>query len=294
METFSLVAIFMVLSNSDVVGSHYYCIEGKLKNSMDCYTLVDCDFSFPDVPITPIWLISLEVRKQLEYISGLRIMMNFTGHSHGAVSSKEIFSYDGHFSRMNHTSDRYFFQIKLEYVKQEERNYYPEVTKADLSFSIINLQREDAGIYHVSLVGYFGVFRYVYNIFTVYQPSTSLVCRGPSASLSGSYHVTFTCSIPDAFPPITVDVFEQSGCSIDKYLTVMNDIKELTVHVNSCNSTTKFACFAMQEQLEFMSESRYFDSCQFTVLKGGEGKLKTQILTSKLSVKFSKVNANVL
>ncbi|PIK40540.1 hypothetical protein BSL78_22604 [Apostichopus japonicus] len=191
--------------------------------------------------------------------------MNFTGRTTGEVFSKGIFSYNGIQRRLNQTVNRYLFQVMLEYLSY----YSANVTKADFSFSILNLQREDAGTYHLSLTDdgspYTLYSHHTYHLFTVYQPSTPLVCQGPSSSPSGSYHITISCSITNGFPPINLDMIEPDGCDFQKHYTDDNGVQELSINVMSCDQNSTVGCIATQEQLEFFSTPQYSGRCEFNI-----------------------------
>ncbi|PIK35893.1 hypothetical protein BSL78_27276 [Apostichopus japonicus] len=171
--------------------------------------------------------------------------MNFTGRTNGDVPSKPIYSYNSIQFRQNQTVNRYLFQVKVDYIEEDRSYSWPEVTKIDFSFSILNLQRQDA----------------------VYQPPTPLVCQGPSSSPSGSYHVTISCSITNGFPPINLELIEPEGCDFQKHYTDDNSIQKLSINVMSCDQNSIVGCIATQEQLEFFFTPQYSGRCEFNISK---------------------------
>ncbi|PIK55677.1 hypothetical protein BSL78_07414 [Apostichopus japonicus] len=201
--------------------------------------------------------------------------MNFTGRTNGNVPSKGIYSYNGIQRRQNQTVNRYSFQVKVDYIEEHRSYYWPNITKVDFSFSILNVQRQDAGTYHLSLTDdgspYTLYSHYTYHLFTVYQPPTPLVCQGPSSSPSGSYHITISCSITNGFPPINLEMIEPEGCDFLKHYTDDNGIQELSINVMSCDQNSTLGCIATQEQLEFFSTPQYSGRCEFNISKSNPG-----------------------
>ncbi|PIK38044.1 hypothetical protein BSL78_25112 [Apostichopus japonicus] len=244
------IAIFLVLYACNVIGCNYHCTEGQTVNSKECYAMLACDFSFPDITVNTD---HIKVDIYSRYIYGLRVAMNFTGRTNGNVPSKGTYSYNGIQRRQNQTVNRYLFQVKVEYIEEDLSYFYwPEVTKVDFSFSILNLQRRDAGTYHLSLTDdnspYTLYSHHTYILFTVYQPPTPLVCQGPSSSPSVSYRVSISCSITNGFPPINLEMIKPYGCDFQKHYTDENGIQELSVDITSCDENSTVGCIATRKR----------------------------------------------
>ncbi|PIK36380.1 hypothetical protein BSL78_26784 [Apostichopus japonicus] len=196
--------------------------------------------------------------------------MNFSGRTNGDGPSKGTYSYNGIQIRENQTVNRYLFQVKVDYIEEDRSNYRPNITKVDFSFSVLNLQRQDAGTYHLSLTDSYSPYLYshhIYHLFTVYQPPTPFICQGPSSSPSGSYHVNISCSITNGFPPIHLEMIEPDGCDFQRHYTDDNGIQELSINVTSCDQNSTIGCIATQETLAFLSTPQYSDRCEFNISK---------------------------
>ncbi|PIK37417.1 hypothetical protein BSL78_25746 [Apostichopus japonicus] len=260
---FCHLAIFLALYTCNVIGCNYHCTEGQTVKSKKCYAMLGCDFSFPDIHITID-------------MNGLRVAMNFTRRTNGDVPSKPTYSYNGLQFKLNQTVNQYLFQGKVEYIEEDLSSYWSNIAKVDFSFSILNLQRQDAGTYHLSLTEeespHTLYSHHTYHLFTVYQPPTPLVCQGPSSSPSGSYHVTISCSITDGFPTVNLEMIEPEGCDFQKHYTDENGIQELSVDITSCNENSTVGCIATQESLAFLSTPQYSDRCEFNISSSPEAK----------------------
>ncbi|PIK38042.1 hypothetical protein BSL78_25110 [Apostichopus japonicus] len=203
--------------------------------------------------------------------------MNFTGRTNGDVPSKETYFYNGLQRRQNQTVNRYLFQVEVEYIEEDRSDYMATITNVDFSFSILNLQRQDAGTYHLSLTDEGSPYLYchhTYHLFTVDQPPTPLVCQGPSSSPSGSYHVTIYCSIKNGFAPINLEMIEPEGCDFQKHYTDDNGIQELSIYVTSCDQNSTIGCIATQESLASFSLPQYSDRCEFNISKSNPALFK--------------------
>ncbi|XP_071841024.1 uncharacterized protein [Apostichopus japonicus] len=283
---FLVLGLFLVSCNCDVTDCSSHCRDREAVNSKECYSLIGCDFSFPDIPVNEDYIkLHIYDNKHI-LIYGLRVAMNFTGRTDGEVPSKGTYSYNGIQRRLNQTVNRYLFQVKVEYIEKDYPVYYPEFTKADVSFSFLSLQREDAGTYHLSLTDDKSPFtlysHHTYHLFTVYQPPTPLVCQRPSSSPSGSYHVTISCSITNGFPPINLEMIEPEGCAFQKHYTDENGIQDLSIYVMSCDQNSTVGCIATQESLEFLSTSQYSDRCEFNISESNPDGLLPVIRTQPL------------
>ncbi|XP_071839896.1 uncharacterized protein [Apostichopus japonicus] len=263
------LAIFLVLYTCNVIGCYYYCTEGQTVNSKKCYAMLGCDFSFPDIAVHKDHFV-LYINKIDVHLYGLRVVMNFTGRTNGDVPSKETYFYNGLQRRQNQTVNRYLFQVEVQYIEEDRSDYMATITNVDFSFSILNLQRQDAGTYHLSLTDEGSPYLYshhTYHLFTVDQPPTPLVCQGPSSSPSGSYHVTIYCSIKNGFAPINLEMIEPEGCDFQKHYTDDNAIQELSIYVTSCDQNSTIGCIATQESLASFSSPQYSDRCEFNISK---------------------------
>ncbi|XP_071841019.1 uncharacterized protein [Apostichopus japonicus] len=244
----------------DNVGCSFHCIDGpNTKKSTDCYVIAGCDFTFPDVPILG------------NYKSSLSLSMNYSDDTRSDSPSRGIYKYNGKFwFRDVNTVDRYSFQVKLEYLWEDETpNDNLGRAAAALSFTIDDMRAEDAGSYHVTLTGETtedALVQYNYHLFTIYQPSTPLLCEMQDLSTDSSISkLSITCSVPDAYPSVVLDMIEPKGCSYYKSYSQNDDIMKLTVYISTCDRNATFSCIATQGELEFMSTIPYSNSCSFNI-----------------------------
>ncbi|PIK44375.1 hypothetical protein BSL78_18769 [Apostichopus japonicus] len=251
----------------DIVGCSFHCIDGPNTNkSIYCYVIAGCDFTFPEVPILG------------NYKSSLSLSMNYSDDTRSDSPSRGIYKYNGKFwFRDVNTVDRYSFQVKVEYLWEDETpNDNLGRAAAALSFTIDDVRAEDAGSYHVTLTGETtedSLVQYNYRLFTIYQPSTPLLCEMQDLSTDSSiYKLSFTCSVPDAYPSVVLDMIEPKGCSYYKSYSRNDDIKKLTVYISTCDLNATFSCTATQGGFEFMSTIPYSNSCSFNIPRGDPGK----------------------
>lgn len=272
-SSFFLLLIFLVCCDS--LDCNYHCEDVGTVNSKNCYSLTRCDLSFADLPLDKDQA-ELYLYDRDKYIYGLRVRMNFTGHdSNGSFSYSEIQRW------LNQTVKNYHFAVKVEYIDSDDYSwgYYPEVTAIHFSFSILNLKRDDAGTYQISLVNEFSSSLYsyfTYNLLTVYQPTAPLLCKDASPSSSESYNFTITCSIPNAFPSINIDIIAPASCNYTTRYNNTDAMNEVSVHVSSCDQDSTVGCIATQEQLEFFPPSVfqfYNDRCEFTIFDSDRGEI---------------------
>ncbi|XP_071841147.1 uncharacterized protein [Apostichopus japonicus] len=196
----------------------------------------------------------------------LRLDLNFTELTTNDDVRRSPFVYSGMFWDEDLRYDRYLFQV--EYIPWNSSAYC-----YNFSFRIRDIQTEDAGTYNVNLRGIYYdwtagpmLFQHKYRLF-VYQPTTPIVCQGPSSSPSGSYHVTISCSITDGFPPINLEMIEPEGCAFQKHYTDVNGIRKLSINVTSCNQNSNIGCIATQVPLELLSTPQYSGRCGFNISK---------------------------
>ncbi|XP_071839895.1 uncharacterized protein [Apostichopus japonicus] len=249
-----LICLIM-LSFSKDIDCDYHCQDGPTVKSTDCYVVVGCDLSFPSISLS------------YEYRYIFRLDLNFTELATDDAVPRAPFLYSGIFWYYeDHNYDRYLFKAENLYCNYRHYCY-------NFYFSILNIQLDDAGTYQVDLKSTNSdstagpnVMQHTYRLF-VYQPSTPLVCQGPSSSPSGSYHVTISCSITNGFPPINLEMLEPEGCDFQKHYTDENGIQELSVGITSCDQNSTVGCIAIQETMASLSTPQYSDRCEFNISK---------------------------
>ncbi|XP_071841212.1 uncharacterized protein [Apostichopus japonicus] len=244
--------------SSDIVGCSFHCTDGPDTNkSTDCYVIAGCDFSFPDVPIYG------------NYKSSLSLSMNYIDDT----SSRGIYKYKGKFSyRDSHKVDRYSFEVIRIYLQGDKTpNDDLKDVAAALSFTIDDMGAEDCGSYHVTLIEETteeAIVQHNYRLFTIYQPSTPLLCEIQDLSTGSSiYKLSIICSVSDAYPSVALDMIEPKGCSYYKSYSQNDDIKKLTVYISTCDVDSTFGCTATQGELYFMSTIPSSNSCSFDIPK---------------------------
>ncbi|PIK55675.1 hypothetical protein BSL78_07412 [Apostichopus japonicus] len=250
-------------TDQDIVGCSFHCTDGPDTNkSTDCYVIAGCDFSFPDVPIYG------------NYKSSLSLSMNFIDDT----SSRWIYKYKGKFSyRDSHKVDRYSFEVIRIYLQGDKTpNDDLEGVAAALSFTIDDMGAEDCGSYHVTLIEETteeAIVQHNYRLFTIYQPSTPLLCEKQDLSTGSSiYRFSIICSVSDAYPSVVLDMIEPNDCSYYKSYSQNDDMKTLTVYISACAVNSTVGCTATQGELDFMSTIPYSNSCSFDIPKDDHGK----------------------
>ncbi|PIK49523.1 hypothetical protein BSL78_13583 [Apostichopus japonicus] len=186
--------------------------------------------------------------------------------AHTGEISTRTFAYTERFLRYyNFTVNRYFFQV--EYSHED----YPSKFH-DFDFSILNLQPEDAGTYHVSLFDdIYNVLlvQHTYRLITIYHPPSPLLCERRNLTLhpNNDYKFELTCSIPDAYPVVDLHVIEPNDCSFKKHYSRKGKDNVLKIYITSCSGTSTVGCFAIQGNLDFMSITGFSGSCAWEVPK---------------------------
>ncbi|PIK49522.1 hypothetical protein BSL78_13582 [Apostichopus japonicus] len=130
---------------------------------------------------------------------------------------------------------------------------------------------EDCGSYHVTLIEETteeAIVQHNYRLFTIYQPSTPLLCEKQDLSTGSSiYGFSIICSVSDAYPSVVLDMIEPNDCSYYKSYSQNDDIKKLTVYISACAVNSTVGCTATQGELDFISTIPYSNSCSFDIPK---------------------------
>ncbi|PIK35184.1 hypothetical protein BSL78_27991 [Apostichopus japonicus] len=186
--------------------------------------------------------------------------------AHTGETSTRTFAYTELFwSDYSHTVNRYLFQV--EYSHGDYPSYFH-----DFSFSILNLQPEDAGTYHVSLFyDYYDrlLVLHTYRLFTIYLPPAPLLCERKNLTLlhNKDFNFELTCSIPDAYPVVDLHVMEPKDCIFKKHYSREGNGNVVIIIITSCGGNSTVGCVATQGHLDFMSITGFSDSCAWEVPK---------------------------
>lgn len=260
-----LLSFFLFLSSfSEGSDCEIHCQHEPSVRTTDCYAVVGCDFSFPNLSFSYTYHI---------YI--VKLQFNYTGTSQNEELSRSILSYSEVFwAYKAHTVNRYIFQV--EYSHGENPMYF-----YDFAFGILGLQPEDAGTYRVSLIDHYGLYdnvhllHHTYRLVTIYQPSAPLLCefQDLTSVLDDRNDYKLTCSIRNAYPVIDIKVIEPNECTFESHYSDDGIHSEVTISIIYCEGNSTVVCVAIQRQLEFMSINGYSDSCFWEMTKSNPGKL---------------------
>ncbi|PIK55682.1 hypothetical protein BSL78_07419 [Apostichopus japonicus] len=186
--------------------------------------------------------------------------------AHTGDTSARTFAHTGLFwSDDNHTVNRYLFQVEYSH------GYYPSYFY-DFGFSILNLEPEDAGTYHVSLFDddyNILLVQHTYRLFTIYHPPSPLLCERKNLTLhpNNDYKFELTCSIPDAYPVVDLHIIEPNNCSFKEHYSREGKDNVLKIYITSCSGNSTVGCLATQGYLDLMSITGFSDSCAWEVPK---------------------------
>lgn len=262
----SLVPIFLLITSSEASDCESLCRDGRNSVSSECYAVVECDFSFPNVRYSDDSQIEL-FRVELSFTE---LLPTDDTRSEGTFLFSELFWLEEDLRRND-------YKFRVEYLPKENPLHIFE-----FSFSILNLQPEQAGTYHVSLYHavyiYDGVDRLLlqhsYRLFTVYPPPSPLLCQSNNLTLVQNSHYDFElrCSITNAYPIIDLDIIEPNNCVLGKRYSRDGDIQEYTVFVTSCSNDSTVSCVATQQQLGFTSIKSYEGRCSWGIPKSRQSK----------------------
>lgn len=265
MEILHVSVVFFEIfltSFSEGTDCDFYCQDGPAIRSTDCYSVDGCDFAFRDI--------SFSYKFDL-YMYTLRLKLNVTEMSYTGNISDATFVHNGMLrSDMKYTINRYIFQVKYSH------GDYP-LYFYDFGYTILNLQPEDAGTYHVSLLRDYNnrlLVRHTYRLFVIYHPPSPLFCEMKNLTLfqNNSYDFELTCSIPDAYPVIDLDVSDPNECNFEKHYSRNGKVKMLNIYITSCGDNATVVCVATRGQLDFMPITSYYGSCAWEVPKTYPGK----------------------
>lgn len=250
--------ILLSISSSEADDCVTYYQDGSFIRSSDCYVVDGCDFSFPDTTYS------------YAFTDTLKLDVSFTDVSDQGIIPGVPFVYSGKLHtwyRYNHTYHRWHFQI--EYIgRNSSGNFW------NFTFSISNIQPQDAGTYNVRLADVFYdgsiyniLFQRTFRLF-VYQPASDLVCQTTS-SWRGPSLFSLTCSIPQAVPSISLVTIDPIGCDFEKQYNNIHGVKKVSIYIRFCDQNSTVGCIASQERFEhvFPTSQYYQDSCEFAVSK---------------------------
>lgn len=232
-------------------------------NGTYCYTLEDCDCTFPHLTFT------------LPYCgagdsNAVELEMVVTGiHSTTITLNKKLF-----FERGNHTiSGRYFLYV---HSPPEEHDFYLYGSRsASLSLTILNTRLSDTGLYQFTVTEMVcpssdhgdlmrkQLFDQVYNLTVSERSETSPKCFAYEVHRS---QYTLHCSLSEADPHVEIDIVSDRQCDWRKLKSQSGPKKIVTVTVSSCDLAS-IVCVTRQNGSLSSTSHDSIQNCTFHVLK---------------------------